>query len=479
MANPFVRVGGFFGRFFGNTIGESAAYGIGGALTRPLDPLLQELTNETWATATAAGVGKPLDAGLAAEIVAEDVELRDWGIAQAGQAGNTSEQFDAVLGAVLNAPGLDTLFELWRRGKITDGDFVHGLRKAKLETRWDGPLEAIKETLLSPSDLAMARQQGFVDDATQLAQSQLQGVPADNATILYELAGLPPGAAEAQSLLNRGLIDDALFAQIIREGHTKTKYTELLKRAAVYVLSPLDYVQGRLRGWLTDAEMYAGTQLTGVTKADTDLLFKIHGRPLSWRQVWIGLQRGGTYDGPIDMIDPAFLHALRQSDIRPEWYNLAWHSRYTYPSAFVMRALTQAGTITQAQAEQVLKFEGWEPTFAATVSAAWAGGTSGGSKEATKAELIDEFEAGYISESELRDHLTALGYTGPEQDFEVALGDARRIKSWRGKAETAINKAFLKGTIDAATAEADLTELGLDQDYIGRVMTIWQLEARL
>ena len=450
-------------------------YAIGTAAGPSLEPFVQDLANDAWRINQVL----PLDAEVAAAIVAEDVEQRDWGAGEAAQHGIDGTRFDALLGEALNAPDISTLFELWRRGKIGDGDFAHGLRKAKLEPRWDGALEAIKETLLSPSDLAMARQQGFVDDATQLAQSQLQGVPADNATILYELAGLPPGAAEAQSLLNRGLIDDAMFAQIIREGHTKTKYTDLLQRAAVYVLNPLNYVQGRLRGWLTDPEMYAGTALTGVTKADTDLLFKIHGRPLSWHQVWIGLQRGGTYDGPVDAIDPAFLHALRQSDIRPEWYNLAWHSRYTYPSAFVLRALTQAGTITQAEAHQVLLYEGWEPTFAQTVSAAWAGGTPGGSKEATKAELLDEFEAGYISESELRDHLTALGYLGPEQDFEVALGDARRIKAWRGKAETAINKAFLKGTVDAATAAADLAELGLDQDYIGRVMTIWQLEARL
>jgi hypothetical protein len=450
-------------------------YALGVASGPALEPFVQDLANEAWTI----NQHLPLDAETVAAIVAEDVEQKPWGVDEASQTGVNESRFDALLGEALNAPGLDTLYQLWRRNEITTAEFEHGLRKAKLEARWDAPLEAIKETLLSPSDLAMARQQGFVDDSKQLAESQLQGVPPENATVLYELAGLPPGAAEAQSLLNRGLIDDAMFAQIIREGHTKTKYTDLLKSAAVYVLGPLNYVQGRLRGWITDAEMYAGTALTGVTRADTDLLFKIHGRPLSWHQVWIGLQRGGTYDGPIDAIDPAFLSALRQSDIRPEWYNLAWHQRYSYPSAFVMRALTQAGTITQAEAEQVLLYEGWEPTFAKTVTESWAGGTPSGGKEATKAELLDEFEGGYITQSELRDHLTALGYQGPELDLEVHLADARRIKSWRGKAETAINKAFLKGSVDEATARADLAELGLDADYIDRVIQIWQLEARL
>lgn len=372
MANPFVRVGGFFGRFFGNTIGESAAYGIGGALREPLHPLLQELTNETWKVSTAAGISKPLGPGDAADIVAEDVELQPWGTEQAGMAGYTADTFAAVLGATLNAPGIPQLFEAWRRDLIDDAAFTHGLRKAKLEPRWDEPLKQLKSRLLSLADLANARQQGFVDEARQHEESRLQGLDADRADILFHLVGLPPGASEAQSLLNRGLIDDATFAQIIREGHTKTKYTDVLRRAAVYVLSPINYVEGRLRGWLTDSEMYAGTALHGVTKEDTDLLFKIHGRPISFHQTFIGTRRGGTLDGPTGDIDPAFLASLRRSNIQPPFYNLAWAQRYTYPSAFVLRSLTQTGDITRADAERVLLYEGWEPGFAAKVSTAWA-----------------------------------------------------------------------------------------------------------
>ena len=53
------------------------------------------------------------------------------------------------------------------------------------------------------------------------------------------------------------------------------------------------------------------------------------------------------------------------------------------------------------------------------MSARWAGGAGSAGKEATKAELMAEFEGGYISENELRDHLTALGYSGPALDLEV------------------------------------------------------------
>lgn len=458
MANPFVRVGGFFGRFFGNTIGESAAYGIGGALREPLHPLLQELTNETWKVSTAAGISKPLGPGDAADIVAEDVELQPWGAEQAGMAGYTADTFAAVLGATLNAPGIPQLFEAWRRDLIDDAAFTHGLRKAKLEPRWDEPLKQLKSRLLSLADLANARQQGFVDEARQHEESRLQGLDADRADILFHLVGLPPGASEAQSLLNRGLIDDATFAQIIREGHTKTKYTDVLRRAAVYVLSPINYVEGRLRGWLTDSEMYAGTALHGVTKADTDLLFKIHGRPISFHQTFIGTRRGGTLDGPIGDIDPAFLASLRRSNIQPPFYNLAWAQRYTYPSAFVLRALTQTGDITRADAERVLLYEGWEPGFATKVSTAWATPDAAGTSATVKSEqtrLRTATHKSYVArESDDAAATTALQAAGvPAADIAAILTvwNAERDLIRAQLSPSDIRKAYQQGDVNAAT----------------------------
>jgi hypothetical protein len=462
-----------FARFFGRTVSEAAGVAAGIAVAAPLRPVVQLVENETWAIHP----DKPVPAPLAAAIVAEDVERQPWGEQQASWTGFSADSFDAMLGEALNAPGLGELFEAWRRSLIDDAAFTHGLRKAKLEPRWDAPLKALKLRLLSSDELANAQQQQFIDEARANEEAALQGVTAERQQIRFRLAGLPPGVATAQEYLNRGLIDDATFDQIVAEGHTKTKYTDVLRRGARFVLSPINYVEGRLRGWLTDAEMYAGTALHGVTQEDTHLLFQIHGRPLSWHQVWIGLQRGGVYDGPTTDIAAPFLKALQESNIRPEWYNLAWAQRYTYPSAFVMRALTADGTLTAAQAEADLIDMGWRPDRAKQAATKWAGTDTTGGKEQTKAELIDEFEGGFITESELRDHLTALGWQGAALDLEVHLADARRIKSWRDKGITALGKRYVASTMDQAAADGYLQELGVtDPDTRGRIIGVWNIE---
>ena len=109
---------GFFGKFFGSTISEAAGYGIGSAIEKPIEPVLQEITNESWRAAVAAGVEVPLDPSDAAEIVAEDVELQAWGADQAAQTGVGADQFDALVRATLNAPGLGELLRILRRHRL-------------------------------------------------------------------------------------------------------------------------------------------------------------------------------------------------------------------------------------------------------------------------------------------------------------------------------------------------------------------------
>lgn len=460
-------VGRFFGKFFGRTIGDAASFAIGGSISRTIDPVLQQVENEAWRTAVASGATRPLDAGTAAGIVAEDVERRDWGVDQAAQSGIGAGQFDALLGEALNAPGVGELFQAWRRDLIDDAAFTHGLRKAKLEPRWDGPLKALKDVLLSSEELAMMQQQGFVDEARANSEGALQGVTAERQQLRFEASGLPPGVETALQMLRRGIIRPDVFAQIVREGHTKTKYTDELLALEHVVLSANDYVTSTLRGWSDQAAMYQGGALTGHTREQMDTLYQNHGRPPSWHQIWIGLQRGGVYDGPLDGIDPAFLKGLRESDLRPEWYNLLWHSRYSYPAAFVLRTLTQSGDLTAAQAEEILKFEGWEPTLRATVAAKWAEGaaatTSSASKKA-ETSLLTALHSAYVNDRETeqtaREALAFLNTDPADADRTIAVWNRERRIVRSSLTAAQIKKAIGQPNRDKAWALERLAELG-------------------
>jgi hypothetical protein len=426
-----------------------------------------------------------------------DATARAW----AAQTGIGSSQFDALIEIANTGPGVGPLYEAWRRRELTDAQFRTGLKRMALEDQWVPALMALRDHLLTPDVVANAVQQGFLPGGGVLAgdvtgalpltipaeqvaidpvlEAAGSGVNEPHLRVLAQLAGNPPGPMELLQLWNRGVITEQSVEHGIREGRTKTKWTSAIKELRHFILSPAEAAGLRLRGWITPQQSYDLGALHGASPETMDRLFLNRGRPATTHQVFIGLRRGGSYDGPTAAIDPAFVRAVEQSDIRPEWTNLLWAQRYSYPSAFVLRGLTQAGDLTAGQTEQILLYEGWEPTLAADVSAKWAEQQGSGSRELTKAELSDEYEGGYITLAELQAGLTALGYSGTALDREVHLADARRVKRWREKAVDAIGKAYIGHDLTDAEAIADLAEAGVTGDAATLLMRYLQLARRV
>ena len=443
-------------RFFGRTASEGAAFAFGLATGPVLRPATETIAQEAWMHYQSRALG----AGDVAGIVAEDVELQAWGESEASRTGINKERFDALLGEALNAPGLNELYALWRRGEISDGDFAHGLRKAKLEPRWDAPLRALHDVLLTPDILANARQQGFVDQARQYSESALQGVTNDRAEIMFELSGNPPGPETMMRAVNRGLTDQATFTQAIREGRTKTKYTELLYALRENVLSAAVYVRAHLKGHIDAAGMHAGGAKWGYTAADMDLWYEASGNPASAHQIHIGYARGASVPGAADEQD-AIRKSVAQGNLRPEYADVIYAGRYTYPSAFVLRALVTAGTLTEAEGEQVLLFSGWEPKLAKQVAASWAGSSGGTTADAhlskAQTQLWSRTHSSYIareiSDTVARNALADAGVPAASQAGILSVWQVERDLIRKQLTPAQIKKALAKGSRNAATGQ--------------------------
>ena len=390
----------FWSRFFGGAGSTAAGIAIGATAVPALAPAAQEIVNEAWSLHP----NKPPDAFTLAEGVAQgqvdEATAREW----AHATGYSDTAFTALIDIANVGPGLAQAYRMWRRGQIGEDGFRRAVKRSGLEGEWIDDLAQLKEEVLDPADLARGIHRGLVPDPgllkgelptgvgnvpaypvypiDALKEAAAAGFDHDHLGVLVGLQGLPMGSHEAAQALFRGVLEENDYLRAIAEGNTRNEWADAIKEQSRAIPSVTNYVEGRVRGWLTDAEMNAGTARHGMTPEDTHLEFLIHGRPLSWHQVFIGLRRGGKYDGATGDLDPAFLKALEESNIRPEWYALAWAQRYSYPSAFILRSLTESGDITAAEAHEILLFEGWEPTLAAKVSAKWGenAGTAGGVK---------------------------------------------------------------------------------------------------
>lgn len=448
---------GIFSRFFGSSVSVAAGVAIGGSVQNSLNPLTQALANETWSLHPDV----PPDAVLLAIGVAQgqvpEAEASTW----AAQLGYGGPQFAAMMAIADTGPGVAQAFDLWRRGTIDEAGFRRAAKREALEQEWIDALVQLKRRLLSPAELANAVVQGFRSEAAAAADAALQGYDAADFQTMVDVTGLPPGPETLVEWERRGIISRAELEQGIREGHTKIKYIPFYEAALQRILSAQEWATAHLKGHATQAEMYAGGAAQGYSQADMDLFYLDRGRPATAHQIHIGFARGAKVDGQaLNELD-AIAAAVRQSDIRPEYTSLIQAGRFTYPSAFVVRGLTQSGAFTQATAEKVLVEAGWVPEYARLAAASFATGAAAKTSGETKSELADEYELGFIDEAEYRTHLTALGITGHEQDLEVLHAEASAIKSARTAAVTKVRNMYEKGDSTQEIFAGQLAALGM------------------
>ncbi len=424
-SSPF----GIIARSTVGATGNAVSFAFGLAVAPLLAPVLEEIRHAAWEQHSS----KLPDVGtLASGVASGEVDIgtaRSW----AKKHGYESNVFDVLVDVADRGPGVSLAFELRRRGLISEGELRTALKRASIEDQWADGLVALTRVLLSPAELANAVVQGFRDQDTASADAVKQGVSEADFATMVNVTGLPPGPETMLEWLRRGITDEAGVVQAIREGHTKVKYVDEYLEARWRVLSAAEYAGLHLRGWITEGEMHAGGALTGYQADDMDLLYLNRGRPATTRQVHIGWARGGRLAGAGSERE-AFSQAVKQSNIRPEYEELLWAQRHTYPSAFVIRALASDGTFDQATTEKVLIESGWVPEYAALAADKWSGGDT------------------------------------------AAAGTGKWADRARSSLFTVTKREYMDESIDRAGAEASLDVVGVPQSERAAIFAAWDRE---
>jgi hypothetical protein len=476
------------------SLSTALGFGIGLALGAALAPEATSIGQKVWS----ADPSKALDAGAAAAIVAETVKDAGWGRKEAAAHGVDSDRFDAILAETLNGPAFGQLVTMLRRRTIGAPEFEHGLRKAKIEPEYDAALAELQNDRLDPAVLATAIQRGIIEDpgllpvgpptgagrvppmpiahVDAIAEARDSGIDRERLAALTRIVGLPPAPGELLELVNRGHIDETDYLRGIAEGNTRNEWASFLLNLRRRLLTPQEYAEARLRGWISPAQATAGAALSGLEAADSELLFQLNGRPIPVHQVTTGEARGGAYSGGSGSLPEAYRRALEQGSMRPEWYDLAYANRYTLPSAFVIRSMIQGGELTAEEGHKLFLESGWPPALAEQAAAAFAKGPGKTARNLTAAELLDELQGHYLTAAEFRTRMTALGYPDAAIADLEQLADARRVKKARDSRVNRIRAAYVghKAPLDRTTAE--LAQAGLPQEAQTLLLDEWEPE---
>lgn len=476
---------GLWGRLTSGIFGV----GVGIAAADAMEPIIEPAKQEAWAN----NQFKILDPGTAAAAVAAGGISEQEGVTEASRSGINGSRFDALVYLAQKVPEVGEALTLWRRGLISDALWTHVLVKNGYDARYLAPLNDLKVSEpLSPADIATMVQRSVLPnpgilpvtfdntgsnvtpmpqvDVDPYAEAAKSGTPRYVLDGLARIVGLPPAPGELLMLLNRGIINEAAYRQGISEGDTRNEWADVLMQLRRRLLSPHDYAELQLRGYLTEQQRNDGAALSGMEPADAQLLYDVLGRSIPVHQITTGLARGGVFEGPTDSIPAEYIQSLQRGNLRPEYYNLAYANRYTIPSYFVMRAIIQNGGLTETEGADYFKQMGWPPDLAGKAAAAFSTtttstATSYSAKAKTQlwSALHKSFIAGKTPASLAATTLTTIGVPAAQHQQVLDTWTAERDLIRKELTATQIRKATDAPYATAAGKLAALQQLGYNQ----------------
>ncbi len=461
----------------GSTPGIIVGVGVGTAASVALEPTVELPRQKVWAD----NPNRLLDPQLLARLVAQGGVNLEVGRADAKREGFTSEKFDQLVYLSQTVPPVAEAVTLWRKALIPDALFYHSLTKAGLDARYLGPLAGLKmDERLAPSQIALGIVRSILDDAGLLvtkldtgpgkvprypvspldpvAEAATWGITKERLRVMVGEIGLPMSPQQAASALFRGIIERTDYNAAIAEGDIRPEWAAAILAQARQILTANQYAELQLRGYIDRDRRLDKTSQTGMSEADSDLLYNLLGRSIPVHQITTGLARGGTFDGPTETIPRAYLQSLERGNLRPEYYSLAYANRYTMPSAFVIRGLVQSGAWTEQRGRQALEFSGWIPEWAADTAAQWAEGAGGGGDphvDKAQTQLWNTTHRSYVAgETDAQAAAASLAAAGVAAAFVpkvLALWEHERELVRRQLTPAQIKKAYVNGVENRAT----------------------------
>lgn len=246
-----------------------------------IQPFLQGVANELSTAAVATGIARPVDPAIITAAVVRGLTLGAdpttpvpaWAEAEAAKSGVSADDLALQVSAAGQPPAPQELFELYRRGIITEADIITGLKEGDTRDDWTARLVQLSHGWLTPLDFvraAVQAQMSYADAAEWASKTGLDtstalpisasdvGGSDDMFGLAWAIAGRPPGPQELANMTLRGIIPKEglgagvlSFQQGIAESDVKTKWTDALYQLAQYLPPPNEIATLLERGGIT------------------------------------------------------------------------------------------------------------------------------------------------------------------------------------------------------------------------------------
>jgi len=383
------------------------------------------------------------------------------------------------LSDALGGKGALTQFFVWQ----VAGQMVSALLGPALTELQQGINSDFPVAALSPQELAQLVARNFRDLGDAVGEAKLSGVDGDRFSDLVRLASQAPTPTDLALLLRRGLIVESgtgagstSFQQGLSESALSDKWHGLVKDLAVQWPSPTDALDALLEGQVSIEEGRALYERLGGDPQFFTLLFNTRGTAPTPIEALEMANRGLI---PWDGQGPDAT-TFQQAFLEGPWRN-KWEKAYRgigdyLPPPRTVTAMVAAGSLTDAQASDLLVKQGLTADLAAAYIHDAHNQKNASERDLTVSQLLDMYEAGLIAQADATPLLQAMRYSDESIAWLFAFRDLRRAISATNSAVSRIHTLYVGHKISAPTAVASLNALKVPPTQVQAIVSTWDIE---
>lgn len=409
------------------------------------------------------------DPNTAAQLVSQGILPRDQGASEAAGGNMDGTHFNQLVDSIDTRPDINTLFEMYRRGVLSQQDMATAFSRHGYPAFWFDKLQALIRNLLSPADLALAQLRGVLNpgDAQQYA-AQL-GILAPDFDILVANTGEPPGTESLMEALRREFIDEPTFTHGILQSRVRDEWIPTLLKLRYSPMSTSDAVRAVVENYLPTEAGAAIAQQNGLEPEHWPIMVESWGRPLSHEQMMLLYYRG---EATLDEVHQAF----RESDLKDKYIDKAvLLGRRLIPERTIVSMLDH-GIGTRDDAMNRLHELGFSDADANGLIDLGVAQRKTTHKTLSRADIIASYEDGLIPRSEAITRLEAIGFVPADVTAMLDLADFKAKQTALKNTQRGIEATLKSHHITPDQAITQLTNAGFDHAQATRLVDEWTIQ---
>jgi hypothetical protein len=323
---------------------------------------------------------------------------------------------------------------------------------------------------LSPQELAVAVNKGWISFADAADQAALSGLSESRFATLQNATGLPPGPETLLTMWQRGIITADRLVQGIEQSNLRVEWASSLEALALGPLSAQQAIIGVVQNHLDQGSAETVLRQNGIDPSNYDVLYQNAGRPPGPEQMLNAWNRGAA-----GVTQATVEQAVRESDIKDKYVPVIVGLReHLLPQKTIVAGVHQ-GVIDDATALAELLKLGISAQNAGFLIAEGHNNKVATHKNLSVAQIEAAYEDGSLTRADAQTHLVALNYLAADATFILDLVDVKWQQALHNATVSRVRANYVNGHTTRTVASNELDTAGVSSAHRDLYLTQWDI----